>query len=173
MNYYNDIDKKVCAWTEELIKDGLIPDGKVDCRSIEGEVDLTGWPTPTAKEKAGGEYKDPEKALKRVLAPHASDLRDVARMAGWPTPQATQAPNMGENRGKDHGGSRKRETAQSVEGILGPEQPGTPAETEKPVAYRLNAGFSLWLILGTSAALAWLSCGERVTRSRQSAPRHS
>ena len=32
--YYNDVDPKVCAWTEELIRRGLAPPGEVDCRSI-------------------------------------------------------------------------------------------------------------------------------------------
>lgn len=34
MNYYNDFDKKACAWLRELVKAGLIPDGVVDERSI-------------------------------------------------------------------------------------------------------------------------------------------
>lgn len=34
MNYYNDSDPKICAWAKELIKEGLVPDGEVDCRSI-------------------------------------------------------------------------------------------------------------------------------------------
>lgn len=34
MNYYNDFDKKACAWLRELIKAGEIPDGIVDDRSI-------------------------------------------------------------------------------------------------------------------------------------------
>lgn len=34
MNYYNDFDKKACAWLRELIKAKLIPDGVVDERSI-------------------------------------------------------------------------------------------------------------------------------------------
>lgn len=34
MNYYNDNDPKVCAWTEELIRAGLIPAGDVVCKSI-------------------------------------------------------------------------------------------------------------------------------------------
>jgi DNA (cytosine-5)-methyltransferase 1 len=33
--YYNEIDKKAAQWLRELIKDGLIPDGEVDERSIE------------------------------------------------------------------------------------------------------------------------------------------
>ena len=34
MNYYNDNDPFCCAWLRELIRDGLIPEGKVDDRSI-------------------------------------------------------------------------------------------------------------------------------------------
>lgn len=34
MNYYNDIDPKCCAWTQELINAGLIPPGDVVCKSI-------------------------------------------------------------------------------------------------------------------------------------------
>jgi site-specific DNA-cytosine methylase len=32
--YYNDNDPFTCDWLHELIKDGLITDGEVDCRSI-------------------------------------------------------------------------------------------------------------------------------------------
>ena len=35
MNYYNDNDPFVCDWTRNLIADGLIPDGVVDCRPIQ------------------------------------------------------------------------------------------------------------------------------------------
>ena len=34
MNYYNDNDKKVCRWLENLIGAGLLPPGDVDCRDI-------------------------------------------------------------------------------------------------------------------------------------------
>jgi DNA (cytosine-5)-methyltransferase 1 len=34
MNYYNENDSKAAAWLKQLIKDGLIPDGIVDERSI-------------------------------------------------------------------------------------------------------------------------------------------
>lgn len=52
---------------------------------------LAGWPTPTTKAKAGGEYSDPDKAMARALGPHANDLRDFAQLAGWPTPLANNA----------------------------------------------------------------------------------
>lgn len=60
------------------------PDGSERTRldQLPRVVQLTGWPTPTAKIAAGGEYKDPEKALARVLGPHANDLRDFAKIAG-------------------------------------------------------------------------------------------
>lgn len=51
---------------------------------------LAGWPTPTSKEAAGGEYRNPDKAMARALGPHANDLRDFAQMAGWPTPSANE-----------------------------------------------------------------------------------
>lgn len=34
MNYYNDNDPRICAWLQQLVKAGHIPDGDVDCRSI-------------------------------------------------------------------------------------------------------------------------------------------
>jgi len=34
MNYYNEYDKKAAAWLRELIKEGLLPKGEVDERSI-------------------------------------------------------------------------------------------------------------------------------------------
>jgi len=34
MNYYNEWDKFAAEWLKQLIKDGLIPDGEVDSRSI-------------------------------------------------------------------------------------------------------------------------------------------
>ena len=52
---------------------------------------LSGWPTPTSKEAAGGEYRDPDKAMKRALGPHANDLRDFVQMAGWGTPLTNHA----------------------------------------------------------------------------------
>jgi len=36
MNYYNDNDPYVCAWTAELIKQGVIPNGVVECADIRG-----------------------------------------------------------------------------------------------------------------------------------------
>lgn len=57
-----------------------------------------GWPTPTAKEKAGGEYKDSQKALNRFLGPHANELRDVAKFT-QPGATPTTSPAQMEKRG--------------------------------------------------------------------------
>jgi len=32
--YYNDIDPKACTWLQQLVLDGLLPKGDVDCRDI-------------------------------------------------------------------------------------------------------------------------------------------
>ena len=58
---------------------------KHSCACLVRDADLAGWPTPTAKINAGGEYKDPDKAMARAMGPHANDLRDFAQMAGWVT----------------------------------------------------------------------------------------
>ena len=34
MNYYNEYEPKAAAWLRQLIKDGLVPNGTVDTRSI-------------------------------------------------------------------------------------------------------------------------------------------
>lgn len=34
MNYYNENDPRAAAWIAQLIHLKLIPDGKIDCRSI-------------------------------------------------------------------------------------------------------------------------------------------
>jgi DNA (cytosine-5)-methyltransferase 1 len=45
MNYYNEWDKATAAWLQEMINQGLIPDGHIDTRSIADvqPSDLTGY----------------------------------------------------------------------------------------------------------------------------------
>ena len=68
--------------TEKMDATGRTVDGRKHTASLEHAVKFSGWPTPMAMVKGGGEYSDPEKALKRVLGPHANDLRDFAKIAG-------------------------------------------------------------------------------------------
>jgi hypothetical protein len=72
--------------------------------------DSFGWQTPAASD---GERSG-------VITPNMTgqSLTQMSRAAGWPTPQVCTGPNMSENRGKDHGGRRGRQTEQSVEGIM-------------------------------------------------------
>ena len=97
----------------------------------------SGWPTPTSKEAAGGEYKDPDKAMKRAMGPHANDLRDFAQMAGWNTPRATDGKNGGPNQA---GGALPADAA--VSGWPTPAardwKQGSQAQNDKPRTCQLN-----------------------------------
>ncbi len=102
--------------------------------------DCGGWPTPTTKLKAGGEYKDSEKAIARALGPHANDLRDFAHLAGWPT--AT-------TRDWKDGGSVGTVPDAGLLGRVCWRAPGTtlsgsPAQTESPG--QLAPEFVCWLM---------------------------
>ena len=74
--------------------------------NLNDTVQLSGWPTPTAKFKAGGEYADPEKALARVLGPHANDLRDFAKLTEGTPARFTASGEMltGCSAGMESGG---------------------------------------------------------------------
>ena len=106
---------------------GRTVDGKKHTASLEHAVKFiegwSGWPTPTAKLAAGGEYSD--LALARVQGPHANDLRDFAKLTdgaltGWPTPVArdhmpAHAPEyIAEKVAQGHGMANLNDRAQLV-----------------------------------------------------------
>jgi hypothetical protein len=74
--------------------------------NLNDTVQLAGWPTPTSKFKAGGEYSDPEKALARVLGPHANDLRDFAKLSQGSPARLTASGEIltGSSAGMESGG---------------------------------------------------------------------
>ena len=75
------------------------------------DPEITGWPTPATKAKAGGEYSDPEKAIARALGPHANDLRDFVQMAGWSTASSRDwkdTPGMATEATNPDGSARTR-----------------------------------------------------------------
>ncbi|MEO0623121.1 MAG: hypothetical protein AAF183_12920 [Pseudomonadota bacterium] len=99
-------------------KHTVTPLGRQICRlrasaartSGKGSIsERSGWPTPTTKEAAGGEYKNPDKAMARAMGPHSNDLRDYAQMAGWPTPahRDYRTPNLKSY--AERGGGKKGE----------------------------------------------------------------
>ncbi len=60
---------------------------------------LAGWPTPNAiPESRGGLQTNPEKALERREQGHMLNLDDVAALAGWQTPVASDHNGAAENR---------------------------------------------------------------------------
>ena len=116
-----------------------------------------GWPTPTTKRKAGGEYKDPHKAWNRAMGPHANDLRDFAQLAGWPTPNTPQAREADPS-----AGDPKHKRSQKGPEHIGQLPDGMTAEMASGAGYRLNPRFSLWLM---GYPEEWASCGERAMQS--------
>jgi hypothetical protein len=46
------------------------------------------WPTPNARQKGGGEYKDPQKILERMKKGRQKNLGDMVKL--WPTPTANE-----------------------------------------------------------------------------------
>ena len=77
-----------------------------NARPLNEMARLSGRPTPTSKFKAGGEYADPEKALARVLGPHANDLRDFAKLTEGTPARFTASGEMrtGCSAGMESGG---------------------------------------------------------------------
>ena len=49
------------------------------------DSDCGGWPTPNSRENGGGDYTDPNKALKRKEHRHQFNLSEAALLAGWPS----------------------------------------------------------------------------------------
>ena len=147
------ITEIVSGWPTPNTMDSIDREGLRPSRIATGRTGgyiteiLAGWPTPASKEKAGGEYKDPEKALARFTGPHSNDLRDAAQIAGWTSPKASdtnnesweakQARNVrhlkeGRNQGKGVGGMTlpmqanvagwASPTVQDAENCAGPSQ---------------------------------------------------
>lgn len=55
-------------------------------------TDIGLWRTPNTREKGGGEYSDPAKALARMESGHQINLQDQVMVdtANWPTPNANE-----------------------------------------------------------------------------------
>jgi hypothetical protein len=82
-------------------------------------------------------------------------LAVASQLVGWMTPKSTE-----------HQTTNKRGNPTLNGQALGVIGESSSVETKKPVAYRLNPLFSLWLMLGDcSMVLAWASCGVQAIAS--------
>lgn len=170
----------LAGWSTPCQQDGPNGGPNQGRDRLPGCVPLAGWPTPTAKGKAGGEYRDPEKAIARAAGPHANDLRDFVQMAGWSaaiplaewaSPQAGSPGTENYNPGGNTDSSRKTTAiAATVEYRFTPSTIGAmPSGCSVVIptvraSGPLNPAHSLWLMLGPYAT-DWLRCAERVTLS--------
>lgn len=96
----------------------------------QSRVLLAAWATPCERD-----YRHPNKKpwSERGGGTKGEQLANqVVHLTGWPTPQVHQGPNMSENRGKAHGGRRRRQTAQTVEGLVAGWTTPQGAEPESP-----------------------------------------
>jgi hypothetical protein len=135
-----------------------------------GAAMLSGWPTPTAKEKAGGATTDPDKVLARALGGHSNDLQDFVQLVtGWATPQARDYRTPAHQSYRERGGGAKGETLnhQVAHQIPGATLNGLAAATANTGL--LNPEHSRWL---QGIPATWPSCAPTATRSIRS-PRRS
>ena len=119
-------DNDCSGWPTPAVQNadgGVNPNGNTGNHfTLQTAAVTTGWPTPDSSHHGS---IGPEAALKRVLShknggpKRSANLDDVANLTGWPTPQVNQGPNNSTNRGKDHGGSRARNTPQNVPDLVG------------------------------------------------------
>jgi hypothetical protein len=143
------------------------PNCSTQIQGIALQGQLTSWTTPSAT--------DGERAGTMTEAMSGSSLPQKASLASWPTPQVHQGPNMSENRGASHGGSRRRLTPQSPEDLLtdsGNSSNGSTAATGN--SGQLNPALPRWL---QGLPIAWDDCAVMVTRSarqlRKPSSKHS
>lgn len=126
-------------------------------RGVALDIETKLWPTPQARETAGGEYADSAKARARMASGHQVNLSDAIK-ALWPTPLS--APDSPASHGQLSGQFRT-----AMQQAL----PGSSDTTAKP-AGSLNPEFVFWLM---GFPDAFLSCAPPAMRSSRSSRRKS
>ena len=150
----------------------------------------TGSPTPRANdaEKRGQVSIDPRNGLvsSAALAGHpttaardwkdgrinqhgknARPLNEVEMLAGHATPKIGNGGSGSPRRAVNHRGRLEDQ-------CHGATTASTATSTAKTVGYRLNPGFSLWLMIGIPTIVAaWASCGVRAMQSCRCSRRSS
>jgi hypothetical protein len=122
---------------------------------------LAGHPTCSARD-----WKDTPGMATTGTNPDGSErsrldmLPRVAALAGHPTPRVTTNGGIGNPDRACDGKSRLEDQCH------GATTASTDTLTAKTAGYRLNPGFSLWLMIGIPTIVdAWASCGVRAMQS--------
>ncbi len=134
---------------------------------------LAGHPTCSARD-----WKDTPGMAQTGTNPDGSERRRldmlprVAALAGHATPRST-APKCGGEYTENCTGKDLAKDATMAGQPLGAATASTATSTAKTVGYRLNPGFSLWLMIGIPTIVdVWASCGvlamQSCRRSRRS-----
>jgi hypothetical protein len=142
---------RTMADTMSMDATGKTADGVKHTASLEHCSKLAGHPSPRAEdsEQTGAHRGEPD------------TLNSCSRLAGHATPQTHDVTTRG-NTEADHHHSAHDLSNQS----LGATTASTDTSTAKTAGFRLNPGFSLWLMIGIPTIVgAWASCGVRAMLS--------
>jgi len=154
---------------------------------LEEIANLAGHPSPRAEdsEQTGAHRGNPDtlNSCSKLAGHHTCTVRDgrnssgdgtnprdlprLSALAGHATPRVTTNSGIGNPERACDGKSRLEDQCH------GANTESTDTSTAKTAAYRLNPGFSLWLMIGIPGIVdAWASCGVRAMefcrRSRRS-----
>lgn len=132
--------------------------GVSNLNEVASLVPQTGWRSPSHREKGGGEYADPKKAIARIASGHQVNLQDEVRLApaGWAAPNARDYRHPNASTYAERGGGKKDEqlpnqVAHALPGASprGTSSTGLPAGTDgtgPSPKVLLNKRFSAWLM---------------------------
>lgn len=133
------------------------------CADLNADAALAGWPTATVGNALGSQAaRGASPTGKRPDGSKATvSLNQVAKLARWPTATA-QDHSRGTRPPRPH------DTGIPLTQAIGAALIGSNASTASGAAYRLNPGFSLWLM---GFPIEWALCAAQVTPlSRRSRP---
>ena len=141
---------------------------KAGTASLNNEAALAGHPTPNTPSGGPNSNRENRNA-------GGADLEEVAKLAGHPTCSARDwkdTPGMAQTGTNPDGTERSRlDMLPRVAALagLGATTESTDTSMAKTAGYRLNPGFSLWLMIGIPTIVdAWASCGVRAMQSCRS-----
>jgi hypothetical protein len=134
--------------------------GEPDTLNSCSKLALTGHPTAAARDWRDGRSNQHGK--------NSRPLNEVEMLAGHATPRVTTNSGIGNPDRACDGKSRLEDQC------LGATTASTDTSTAKTAGFRLNPGFSLWLMIGIPTIVdAWASCGGRAMELYRRSPRSS